>query len=340
MQSIAWNMTDICTRSKIFRSNPWLRSIVGVHVLVSVLSIVVLWLFLRSRGMRKASGLVSQNLKIIVVVGIFYFFLSAFWNIGFYSYKLSTMFTNGPDCHYVWRGLSCYLMYVIPASFCVLGNSLFHLMLLIERTVATFSSSNSHSSLALGWISGLILIVLPILFNSMKDFSVYIPDVAYCSNIVTRQEALTNSKTVNVVIGMIIFDLLITFGDLLLYVYNKYERAKYRRRISDNYTLNKSFNLREFEITISLILPFSLLHSLGYSTQLIWYVDYVYQMNMNFLEYSIIYIELLNMFRTLHILLIAGILWIYNSYKTKEPMRLVTSQAAETYFLEFKRMIA
>ncbi|KAI6190879.1 hypothetical protein M3Y97_00166700 [Aphelenchoides bicaudatus] len=186
------------------------------------------------------------------------------------------------------------------------------------------------------------MILFPIPYVAQYDGNIYYKETRlYCAN----QMAEVDPKVFYAVSAMLILDLLITSGDFALLLWNKYQTAKNKRRVSD-FNLIRSFNLREVEISIEIIFPFSVGHSAGYVFCLFYYLVYISNMDSLSLEQDMFYNETIIFWRVLTMFLLIFGFWQYLLHKENKQQanfvaRNLTAQLeTDVYFQQFQRAIA
>ncbi|KAH7695800.1 CRE-SRA-37 protein [Aphelenchoides avenae] len=195
------------------------------------------------------------NLKILAFVAAFFYVLhSALMIVVNVPLLIQRSIIFSDPCSYGFTAWQC-LLQEIPPYACVIGFTLCHLLIFLERAVATHFLRTYQNR-------GFAVIAFP----------VFITAIIYCFWIhyVFSEEDLwalrahctptspSNAKKIaTMFFAMLAIDILTALGDVLLLGLNK--RAK-RRKIHE-YTLQKSYQLHENDIALKLILPISLVHS-------------------------------------------------------------------------------
>ncbi|KAI6210270.1 hypothetical protein M3Y96_00310300 [Aphelenchoides besseyi] len=258
--------------------------------------------YLKTKAIRRAVGLMSVNLK--------------------YEYA-----RHAQPCDFVWR------------STCIAGYTLFHVALLVERIHASFFNSVCSRPSMFGIVIALSMLVIPqisvILYfkNYVKEGLLY--DRVYCSGPIFNTVEV-NANVLQTAFSLLSFDVLVTIGDLCLLLYNKHQLARYYRRISDTYTLAKSFSLHGAQISIRLITPFSIAQSVSYSTVFLIYIFYILRVPTFTTEMDQFWRECFRTFN--NVLLFLVLCLIHQKERANEWMR--NENEADRYFQQFNQMIS
>ncbi|KAI6222636.1 hypothetical protein M3Y95_00914600 [Aphelenchoides besseyi] len=334
-------VADLCLMAYTLHHNKPVILLLILQVVFDVLSIYMILKFYNSEFVQKVMKLMGNDLKLILLTGIFYYIYGITVTLFVYSYKLIISLMNFSPCFYVWKGLTCYLCYSQFSSAAVLGYSAFHFSLLIERIYATFYNTNRKHCSILGWILTAFMIVAPNFYIFGYSSGAYYvqDDRAYCHSLVTVSSNF-NIRALYSTFLMVAFDLVVTVGDLLLLLYNRWQIARFYSKIAD-YNLNRSFRLREMNISMRLIFPISLAHSIGYTTQLLSVALYFIIGNVLSTEMEIFTKEIVNFIRTFSIF---GLFFSVHMFGLKHRKQtaewLQKENATESYFKEFQRIIS
>ncbi|KAI6180416.1 hypothetical protein M3Y98_00717500 [Aphelenchoides besseyi] len=294
--------------------------------------------YLKTKAIRRAVGLMSVNLKLICVVGIFYYFWGFACAILVSMYRLYEYARHAQPCDFVWSGSFCYTIYSQHTSTCIAGYTLFHVALLVERIHASFFNSVCSRPSMFGIVIALSMLVIPqisvILYfkNYVKEGLLY--DRVYCSGPIFNTVEV-NANVLQTAFSLLSFDVLVTIGDLCLLLYNKHQLARYYRRISDTYTLAKSFSLHGAQISIRLITPFSIAQSVSYSTVFLIYIFYI-------LRVPTFTTEMDQFWRDFGLLTTSFYFLFFVLYTKKERANewMRNENEADRYFQQFNQMIS
>lgn len=135
----------------------------------------------------------------------------------------------------------------------------------------------------------------------------------YCAS--TISTVASNAAFTNYV--FLIGDYVISLGDFLLFLYNKRQIEIYKRfvftshfvnlsycvfRRPHRFDLNESFSLRELNISISWLYPFSLCHSATFGIQIFASYKYYTTMGVLSIEWTMFRSELINLVSFFHLI--------------------------------------
>ncbi|KAI6198710.1 hypothetical protein M3Y96_00548400 [Aphelenchoides besseyi] len=165
-------------------------------------------------------------------------------------------------------------------------------------------------------------------------------DRVYCSSLI-HNTSTNNVGLLGIYIRYICFDLIVNAGDSCLLLYNKFRIARYYQKISDSYTLAKSFSLHEARISIRLIYPFSVAHTFFFVIYCLFYIYYLLSLTHAETLMDQFWRELVNLVRTTSMFLLFVVLNIFHRRqpsKTKEQPQ--DENEADRFFQMFNKMIA
>ncbi|KAI6174377.1 hypothetical protein M3Y98_01183500 [Aphelenchoides besseyi] len=142
--------------------------------------------------------------------------------------------------------------------------------------------------------------------------------------------------------ALLTIDVLVTTLDFALLLYNKKQIYLYYKRISDTYTLAKSFSLHGAQISNRLIYPFSISHSVSYSTVMLFYIYYLMNASILNAEMEQFWRECINLMRTFNNFLLFVVLCFVHRQQRKieEWDNNRKKDEAEKYFQQFNRIIS
>ncbi|KAI6231136.1 hypothetical protein M3Y95_00349500 [Aphelenchoides besseyi] len=339
---VVGNITEAnCELALKLNRSPWIMSVVGTHMVVAVLGLVAMYEYFKTKPVRKAVGLVGVNLKIISVFGFFYYVWGFASAICIYLYRLYIYLRPLEPCAYIWNGSSCYFVYSQHASVNIMGYSAFHVALLCERIYSTFIDTIRGYPPVFGLIAGFIVLLFPPYWITIHFFGYvkgnYLLDRVYCSGPV-NSTAIVNYALLSSFINLLAIDVVVTLGDFLLLLYNKRQLA---RRISDTYTLAKSFSLHESRLSIRLIYPFSIAHSCSYCSAFIFYILYLLEVPYLNTEMDQFWREGVNLVRTFNNFLLFTVLcYVHRKQKANQHEWTRNDNEADRYFQQFNQMIS
>ncbi|KAI1716175.1 serpentine type 7TM GPCR receptor class ab chemoreceptor domain-containing protein [Ditylenchus destructor] len=151
----------------------------------------------------------------------------------------------------------------LPVFCAIIGFSLLHLFLFLERCLATvYLRTYANSGRKLGIAATFIIWSIAIAWNA---YIVHDDDLleykAYCLQTTPNN----GSRMLQMLSALLFIDLCTTFGDIILRIVNN--RQKKRKNV--DYSLRKSYQISENETTTRVILTLSLVHSLTFTSYLL-----------------------------------------------------------------------
>ncbi|KAI6211074.1 hypothetical protein M3Y96_00394600 [Aphelenchoides besseyi] len=249
-----------CSMARIIATDFYVKFYVFCNCFLTIVPVGLLVFFVLSQQLRKTFTLVNDNTKIlfggfgtlIVCHSIFVLLLG--------GSSLKKSFDHEDECEYRWMTSEC-LIFKVPIYFCIFGFSVTHLAMFIERWIATSFGRHGErcdSSILRApiLIFSIIVLTLSILYFIYHAENPKAPK-AYCVS-TTSLSAPSFDRTLQIVT---IIDLFAMAGDFLVFLRSR----KQMRRVNDNYSLNKAFTLRESLLSIKLLLPLSIVHTVFYT---------------------------------------------------------------------------
>ncbi|KAI1718962.1 serpentine type 7TM GPCR receptor class ab chemoreceptor domain-containing protein [Ditylenchus destructor] len=250
-----------CSAAKIISHFVPLHIIRHVQVFFAVLALVVcvLNLFILCSSTESGNKMrFHSNLRILLIGALAFCILHSLSVIFTRVPYLALFYTDFPDpCDYMIIAWKC-LIFRIPVYVSVVGFTLSHAALCLERAIATFSL---HSYQKRSSIFGIFAIVFMFLGAILCNFYVFYEDdwlvyKSYCTS--------TTPKNASRVLCMMdlasLVDVTTTIGDFILLQVNK----RQLQRKTKNYTLMKSYQLKENKLSITLIFPVMATHSVTF----------------------------------------------------------------------------
>ncbi|KAI6174352.1 7TM GPCR domain containing protein [Aphelenchoides besseyi] len=267
-----------CQEAEHLGRNWVLNSVLFVHLVLSVIAIVlIIHLAFVSHALDKFFALIHRNLKVsCLVVVIIEPFQVLFVYGGFIFIVHSLLITilrgislvsairpDFHDCNFQWKHSIDCLALKSPIYFCVFSFSAIHFSVFVERSVATFGYRFYASR---GFGVGVVLLVFVILTASSLVYYVYHTENlshprAYCLSTTRHSSRLLQ----NLMVFAAILDICATIGDFAIRKANK----KLRRSVRLEYSLGKSYQIRENQVSLNFIFPLSVIHSCFFLTYLI-----------------------------------------------------------------------
>ncbi|KAI6216629.1 hypothetical protein M3Y99_01809600 [Aphelenchoides fujianensis] len=294
--------------------------------------------YIQSKAVKRVMGLVGMDLK-MVHGGCGYYLFGIGMTLIVYLYKLGISLLQLDSCFYVWKGKSCYYAYVEFSSAAVLGYSVFHFALLVERINATFFNSNQKHGSVCGWLLSVLMIVGPNAYIFSTNGAYVFTDRTYCHSLIAVSASF-NVRALYSTFGMVAADCVITCCDFILLAYNRWQIARFYRKITD-YNLDRSYTLRQMNISMRLIFPVSLAHAVGYSFQLMTVALYFLFSQQLSEEMDVFMKEIVNFIRTFSIFALFISVDFYSVRREKQTAEWIRKESAtDRYFAEFNRLIS
>ncbi|KAI6237520.1 hypothetical protein M3Y95_00273800 [Aphelenchoides besseyi] len=331
---------DICTLAYAVHHNPRMIAINLLHILSALLGFVAFIFYFKTPTIQKALVIMSTELKLIIAVGLGYYLLGCLSAFVVYSYKIALVVFNVNPCSLVWTGESCFASISLYSNACVYAYSNFHFVLFFERLlVGVFRVPKRLMAIICACMT-IYLLTYPsyVALNTYKSRLGSYQDRPYCYT-GSNWGAPTNSGF-STALTLMLYDLSVSGCDFLLLLYNKYQIANLFSKVSA-YSLNRSFALRQSQISIRLIFPFSLVHSIGYIIQQGTYLISVSYSTTMTPEDEAYWRELINCIRTFVLFLMAASQFLYFHFKRKQTNEWIDQEnATDKHFRVFLRMIA
>ncbi|KAI6180374.1 hypothetical protein M3Y98_00713200 [Aphelenchoides besseyi] len=319
---IVGNVTEAnCKLAMELNRSPWMIGVVVVHMFVAVCGLFGMYKYFQTEPVRKAVGLVGVNLKIISVIGFGYYFWGFASAIVIYLYRIYIYARPLEPCSYIWEHFTWHF-------FC-------------ERIYSTFIDTIRGYPPLFGLITGFLVLFFPPYWIISRYYTYVAAGIinnrVYCGGPV-NSTAIVNYALLSSFINLLTIDVVVTLGDFLLLLYNKRQLA---RKISDTYTLAKSFSLHESRLSIRLIYPFSIAHSCSYCTAFVFYICYLLEVPYLTSEMDQFWREGVNLIRTLNNLLLFFVLcFVHRKQKADQHEWTRNDNEADRYFQQFNQMIS
>ncbi|KAI6199271.1 hypothetical protein M3Y96_00609100 [Aphelenchoides besseyi] len=331
---------DICTFAYAINHNPRMIVINLLHILSALLGFVAFIFYFKTSTIQKALLIMSAELKLIIAVGLAYYLIGCLSAFVVYSYKIALVVFNVAPCSLVWTGESCFISMILYSNACVYAYSNFHFVLFIERLlVGVFRLPKQLMTVICAFMAVYLLTYPPyVAINTYKSRLGDYQDRPYCYT-GANWGAPTNSGF-STALTLMLYDSSVSICDFLLLLYNKHQIANLFSKVS-TYSLNRSFALRQSQISIRLIFPFSLVHSIGYIIQQSTYLISVHYSTSMTPEDEAFWREVINCVRTFVLFLMAASQFLYFQFKRKQTNEWIDQEnATDKHFRVFLRMIA
>ncbi|KAI6185892.1 hypothetical protein M3Y98_00073500 [Aphelenchoides besseyi] len=223
------------------------------------------------------------------------------------------------------NGFLCYFVTSQFSSSCVMGYTIFHGALLIERVLRTFLVSNRFQWLQ-SVVVGLMVICLLTLPNVYQYTLSYPSEPLYNRFYCHSPSLLTSNikiRALQKALTFLICDCCVTVGDVCLFLYNRRQITNHKRLAATILTKTTNCAQPKFRFVIANIV---FLNKLDGSSLLM----------------EILGREIVNFMRTFSIFLIAGSQLLYYHVRRKETAEWLNSKsltATETYFEMFRKQL-
>ncbi|KAI6180349.1 hypothetical protein M3Y98_00710500 [Aphelenchoides besseyi] len=352
---VVGNVTEAnCKLAMELNRSPWMIGVVVVHMFVAVCGLFGMYKYFQTEPVRKAVGLVGVNLKIISVIGFGYYFWGFASAIVIYLYRIYIYARPLEPCSYIWDGSSCYFVYSQHASVNIMGYSVscsannarrtfrhFTWHFFCERIYSTFIDTIRGYPPLFGLIAGFLVLFFPP-YWIISHYYTYV-EAGIINNRVYCAGPMHSTATVSIAflstfINLLAIDVIGTIGDFCLLLYNKRQIA---RKITNTYTLARSFSLHGAQISIRLIYPFSIIHSLSFCTSFLFYIFYLLKVPNLSIEMEQFLRECVNLVRTFNnLILFSALYFIHQQQRTKKHAWTQNKNETEHYFKQFNQMIS
>ncbi|KAI6231695.1 hypothetical protein M3Y95_00408900 [Aphelenchoides besseyi] len=318
MSNESIDQEEMCQLAYAINRSPRFVISTSANLLLSVTAFVSICLYIRISSIRRVLGVIGQDLK----------FASA---------------SDLSPCAYVWSYQKCFVVNAQPVI-AMWGFFGFHCALLLERFISIFDKRQS-TRCWLGSTLGALMIMVPTTYIFTVHYGQFgMPEVPLCVGLFANRQ-VSSRVSINHDVAMVIFDLMCTVGDYLLFLYNRRQIAHYNRSVADvhSYSLDRSFALRSFQISTEFIIPFSFFHSIGFVIQSVVSILGLFTVQYRTIEEDRNVKEYTNLLRTGTISLHMFSLCVYHRLSRRnEPVAEWNERKDETdrYFDDFKRIIS
>ncbi|KAH7704223.1 CRE-SRAB-12 protein [Aphelenchoides avenae] len=257
---------DNCTAAAEIASSSALHVLQFFQFFVCLLTILFCLMNMFVRRLSPRPAALHRNLVVIVVTGLAYYFIHSTSIILLQLNHLISYYAAKSPCDLQTKQWMCILLKA-PGYATIIGFTTIHCALFLGRAIATMLSHVYETiNCRIGYVASALSLVascawVASLFSD-ADFSA---NISYCM-ITTGRNADRLQVTDYVLIAV---DALVCLGDFYLLKVNK--RNVNRRLLGGRrYSLSKSFQLRENRLTIKLIFPMSVIHTVGFMLYLIF----------------------------------------------------------------------
>nr|CAD2134546.1 unnamed protein product [Meloidogyne enterolobii] len=243
----------------------WLQSLLSLATMISCGLNVAYSL---NKGVKETMSF-HKNVKIILVGALFLYMIHSLVMFGMHFgyivlFHVSHLTTD--YCIYPITAWKCLLLR-IPSYITVAGFTFTHLAMCIERTIAT---ARIHTYEQFTFRLGIFLLapifIIPTIWNlwifHQEDL---FNEKAYCMS----SSSVSSPRLIIMSYILMGFDIVAVILEMILYRINKRQKIN---KISD-YSVRKSLQLKENDISIRLLLPLSASHTLLFTCYLVLYTS-------------------------------------------------------------------
>lgn len=177
-------MSEVCAISYSFRQEKLLILANFSLCLISLLTLILLYVVYINREFRRIFSLVELDLKLIVVTGAIAYLISSISSFLFFGHQFVILMIDLSPCAYISNGFNCMVAQSFHASICMIANFLFFIGMFLER-LYVFMGFNGRGFFG-GIISLLIIILCPLPQLIITDESMYKNDRVYCGMVLTK----------------------------------------------------------------------------------------------------------------------------------------------------------
>ncbi|KAH7702276.1 CRE-SRB-17 protein, partial [Aphelenchoides avenae] len=245
-----------CTAAALIGSSSAIHILEAFQILISLLAIALCLLNIFCRTLEPNPSTVHPNLRVIVIVGTSFYIVHAAGIIATQIQHLVKYFGSRDPCDYQME-LGLCLLLKAPCYVAIVGFTLFHVTLFVERAAATLLLRNYEAAKPTwGLFAALGMVTTALAWNVFIFYdSPFSENITYC--VVTTQ--YTSQKLLYTNYVLIVLDFMASVGDFCLLRTN--QRAKPVLMEYSRYSLSCCYQLKENRLTTRLIFPQSVAHS-------------------------------------------------------------------------------
>uniref|UniRef100_A0A915EEM5 Gustatory receptor n=1 Tax=Ditylenchus dipsaci TaxID=166011 RepID=A0A915EEM5_9BILA len=302
----------------------------NLQILLSAVSIVMV---LRHFPLKKSKGrnlpTIHSNFTILLINGVLIYLIHAFFLL-LAGVRMQIKHFFYPECSFTIVTWKC-LVLRSPIFLTIVGISLLHLFLFLERCLATkyLKHYASHGA-KFGIVACIAIWLASVCCNLyiVKDDDLFAYK-AYC----LQASALNFSKMMQMFYTLLAINVFTTIGDLVLLKVNHIQQT---RRVFD-YNLLKSYQIVENRAATKLMLKLSLVHSISFTSYLLATLTARYMFKNATLEVYVTSIEIVQLLICLNILSTLAIAsHLKKSIKIRTDISITSiSDQADAYFNQF-----
>jgi hypothetical protein len=212
----------MCRLAYSFRQQKSLIAINFTLSLLSLLTIILLYLIHKNKESRRIFSLVELDLKLIVITGGLTYLLSSINSFLFYGYYFMILLIDLPPCYYISNGFNCMLG---QSFFWAIGSItilLCFFAMFLERCYISFGFKSKGT---FGFLLALIISVTTIsAYFVQYEAKYYDYDRVYCGMALTHLDRNVTSAAYFV----IIIDFAVSLMDFGLFIINKRRIRAYK----------------------------------------------------------------------------------------------------------------
>jgi hypothetical protein len=171
---LSLNRSEICDFAYSFRQQKALIFTNLLFLLLSLLTLLFIYLVYINREFRRIFSLIELDLKIIVLTGALSYLISSISSSLFYGVYFIILLMDLPPCTYIINGTNCMWAQSPFASICTIASLLFFFAMFLERAAASIGL-NGRGFFG-GILSLLIVIVSPLPQLLVFDKKMYSDD--------------------------------------------------------------------------------------------------------------------------------------------------------------------
>ncbi|KAI6205973.1 hypothetical protein M3Y94_00852800 [Aphelenchoides besseyi] len=252
-----------CSHAQIVSGDLYINLAIALQMITSIATFIPLaYVTQHSASLRRLNSMAHPNLKLVFMSGLFFVILHVLGILVFKTYSIIHTLTSVSACDFQWSTRSC-LAFKIPIYWSVFGFSCCHLVLFIERTLATFCYK---MYCGFGQKPGIVLLALTFMIAAVVVYFVYrSEDLTLQRSYCTSTSAKTTHILGDFMFAMTLVDLCVTTGDFVIWLVNR-AQLKRRFRRTENYSLERAARLRENHLSIRVVTPLSVIHSFFFLT--------------------------------------------------------------------------
>ncbi|KAI6222601.1 hypothetical protein M3Y95_00910900 [Aphelenchoides besseyi] len=234
------------------------------HILLSAIAIGLVINLSLSNKLRRLLSVLSTNIRLLACCGLIIYSLGVLVPASFYFYIAMNKFLLLSDCSFIWHAYNC-VMFRTSAHFSIFGLNIFHVLISIERIMMVIKTTSAERPMV-----GRIIAVLTFLLPVFVVYIMYGGEVKY-SGLYKIYCFPTRRTMENIVTGtliMLVFDGLSLLADCWIYRQNQKKLKSNMRFYSP---LSNTFKLREINISIRMLIPLSIIHTITFMPYLLIY---------------------------------------------------------------------